>query len=90
MLGLPIDSNNRAMQMSRIGYSKDFAVGVINDKNVTGFIRVKNIGSVIGRLRYADQLDADGIAFSPGEAEYFIMDAERKLEVVEGTFNIMY
>jgi hypothetical protein len=78
------------MQMSRIGYSKDFAVGVINDKNVTGFIRVKNIGSVMGRLRYADQPDADGIAFSPGEAEYFIMDTERKLEVVEGTFNIMY
>lgn len=60
MLGLPIDSNNRAMQMSRIGYSKDFATGVINDKNVTGFIRVKNIGSVIGRLRYSDQPDADG------------------------------
>ena len=90
MLGLPIDSNNRAMQLSCIGYSKDFTIGVINDKDVDGFIRVKNIGDAMGRLRYADQPDADGIAFSPGEAEYFIVDKERKLEVVAGTFNIMY
>lgn len=90
MENLYIDRNSRAIQCSALGFSKNFAAGVIDDDAVSGFIRIKNVGSDNASIRYDTQTTADGVVLSPGETEYFYIEPGRHLEVIEGTVNIMY
>lgn len=43
MKNLPVDSNSRTIQCAHIGFTKNFSTGVV-DKEVTGYVRLKNIG----------------------------------------------
>lgn len=88
MDSLYIDKNSRAVQCSTLGYGKTFSVGVIQEKEVCGFVRIKNIGSDMAIFKCADYSD-DGIYLSPGETEYFYIDG-KTIEIIQGTLNIMY
>jgi hypothetical protein len=90
MKNLYVDKNSRAVQCSIIGYGKNFSVGEITDSEVHGFIRVKNIGEDMAIFRYSNYKDSDGIYLSPGETEYFFVDDDHSIEIVQGTLNIMY
>lgn len=87
---LYVDKNSRAVQCSIIGYAKNFSSGVIEDKEVTGFVRIKNIGQDVAIFRSSNHINSDGIYLSPGETEYFYVEDEQKIEILQGTLNIMY
>lgn len=82
------DGNNNIIQCAQLSKCKDYEVGVIPDL-FTGYIRVKNIGDGSARIRYEGE-DSTGMYLSSGETEYISVDSSKKLEVVEGTVNIMF
>ena len=41
-------------------------------------------------FRYANYKESDGIYLSPGETEYFFVESEQNIEIIQGTINIMY
>lgn len=89
MKNLPVDSNSRTIQCAHIGFTKNFSVGVV-DKEVTGYVRLKNIGEEDAIVRFTDQYGCDGLVLSPKETEYFYLQKDRQLEIVQGTVNIMF
>lgn len=90
MKNLYIDKNSRAVQCSVIGYGKNFSSGEIKDEEVHGFVRIKNIGDNMAIFKYANHQGSDGIFLSPGETEYFYVEADKNIEVLQGVINIMY
>ena len=82
------DGNNNIIQCAHLSKCKDYEVGIIPDQFV-GYIRIKNIGEGPARIRYEGQ-DSVGMYLSPGETEYVSVDRSKKLEVVEGSVNIMF
>lgn len=90
MKNLYVDKNSRAVQCSIVGYSKNFSIGKITDDEIHGFIRMKNIGENMAIFRCANHKDSDGIYLSPGETEYFFVESEQNIEIIQGTINIMY
>lgn len=90
MKNLYIDSNGRSLQCSRVGYAMNFSTGEIDNENVKGVVRIKNVGSTDAVFRYARHTGSDGIVLSSGETEYFYVEPGETLEVVSGTLNIMW
>lgn len=78
-----------SQQMCCLGFAKDFSTAGKLSEEITGYVRVKNVGDDIGHVRkFGDA--GDGIAFSPDETEYFYINDDECLEIVDGSFNIMY
>lgn len=90
MKNLYVDKNSRAVQCSVVGYGKNFSTGEITDNEIHGFIRMKNIGEDMAIFRYANYKESNGIYLSPGETEYFFVESEQNIEIIQGTINIMY
>lgn len=57
MKNLPVDSNSRTIQCAHIGFTKNFSTGVV-DKEVTGYVRLKNIGEEDAIVRLQTSTDA--------------------------------
>lgn len=89
MKNLPIDSNSRTIQCAYLGFTRNFNAGVV-DKEVTGYVRLKNIGETNAVVRFTDQYGCDGLVLSPSETEYLYLQNGRQLEIMQGTLNIMF
>lgn len=90
MKNLPIDINSRAIQCSTIGFAKNFNEGIIDNPEVKGYVRLKNISDSNAIFRYSSHKESDGIVLSPGETEYFYIEQDKTIEIVQGTLNIMF
>lgn len=90
MQGLYIDRNSRSVQISPLGFAKNFEAGVVDDTEITGIVRLKNIGEDDAIVRYAEQSDSAGMYLSSGETEYIYLEEDKHLEIVQGTLNIMF
>lgn len=89
MKNLPIDNNSRTIQCAHLGFTRNYNAGVV-DKEVTGYVRLKNIGEANAIVRFTDQYECDGLVLSPNETEYIYLQKERQLEILQGTLNIMF
>lgn len=89
MKNLPVDSNSRTIQCAFLGFSKNYNAGLV-DKEVTGYVRLKNIGETDAIVKYADQYGCDGLVLSPSETEYMYLQKDKQLEILQGTLNIMF
>lgn len=78
-----------AQQVSCLGFGKDFSTPGKLEDEITGFIRVKNIGEDMGHIRLYGAA-GDGVAFSSGETEYLYINEGDCLEIIDGEFNIMW
>ena len=90
MQGLYIDKNSRSVQISPLGFCKNFETGVVNDPEITGIVRVKNIGEGDAIIRYNEHPDSAGMYLSSGETEYIYLEEGKHLNIVQGTVNIMF
>lgn len=86
---LPVDTNSNSLQCSYLGYGVNLSAGLFPSEAV-GYVRVKNIGEDDAIIRYSNHGDSDGVVLSPGETEYFYIDPNKQVELVEGSVNIMY
>lgn len=89
MKNLPVDSNSRTIQCSYLGLTRNYNAGVV-DKEVTGYVRLKNIGDTNAVVRFTDQYFCDGLVLSPGETEYVYLQKDRQLEILQRALNIMF
>lgn len=90
MQGLYIDKNSRSVQISPLGFCKNFETGVVNDPEITGIVRIKNIGEDDAIIRYDENPDSAGMYLSVGETEYLYLEEGKHLNIVQGTLNIMF
>lgn len=83
MKNLPVDSNSRTIQCAHIGFTKNFSTGVV-DKEVTGYVRLKNIGEEDAIVRFTDQYGCDGLVLSPRKRNTSICRRTDSLRLCKG------
>jgi len=78
-----------SQQIACLGFGKNFSSAGKLPEEVSGYIRVKNVGTTLGHIRIYGA-DGDGMAFSPDETEYLYINEGESVEIVDGSFNIMF
>lgn len=90
MQGLVIDKNSRSVQIFPLGFCKNFEAGVVDDPEITGIVRIKNIGDGDAIIRYDEQPSSEGMYISAGETVFLYLEEGKHLNIMQGTLNIMF